>query len=125
MRSGFAAGLVLLTSVLAFATLGVFRGKLVQPPAQQSRVGWIFVQSPKGMLRQVEISRAKVLYSDDVPMAHRSSHPAADLVPGAEVLVTAEQDTAGEWRATEIEILSLGASRASGAHRRQRQAGLQ
>lgn|SRR5512147_1280867 len=101
---------LLVMSVVAFATLGVFRGKLVEPPPHQGRVGWIFVQSPRGTLRQVEISKARVIYGDDVPSAGRSNSPLADLIPGTEVLVTAEQDSVGEWRATEIEILSLRAA---------------
>lgn len=115
MRWAAIVGSVLLISGLAFATLGVFRGKLVEPPPQQDRAGWIFVQSPKGMLRQVEISKAKILYADDVPQAGRSDSPVSDLVPGAEVLVTAEQDNAGEWRATEVQILSLHSGRAGGS----------
>lgn len=115
MRWAAAIGCVLLAPVLALATLGVFRGKLVAPPPQQDRAGWIFVQSPKGMLRQVEISKAKVLYADEVPQAGRSESPRADLVPGTEVLVTAEQDNAGEWRATEVQILSLRSGRAGGS----------
>ncbi len=112
MRWAAAIGCVLLCSVLALATLGIFRGKLVEPPPEQDRAGWIFVQSPKGMLRQVEISKARILYADDVPQAGRSESPRADLVPGTEVLITAEQDTAGEWRATEVQILNLRSGRA-------------
>lgn len=108
---------VLALSAVAFATLGIFRGKLVEPPPQQGREGWVFVQSPRGMLRQVEISRARITYADDVPAAGRSGSPRADLVPGVEVLVTAEQDAAGEWRATEVEILRLRSQRATGADR--------
>ncbi len=124
MRWAAGIGAVLLTSALAFATLGIFRGKLVEPPPQQERAGWVFVQSPKGMLRQVEISKARIVYADDVPQAARSDSPLADLVPGTEVLVTAEQDTAGEWRATEVQILSLRSGRASGRPRPARVADL-
>ena len=125
MRWAAALGSVLVLSLAAFATLGVFRGKLVDPPAQQSRPGWIFVQSPKGMLRQVEISKAKILYSEDVPSADRSSSPNGDLVAGTEVLVTAEQDNAGEWRATEVQILSLRTGQASGHRQSRRVAGVE
>ncbi len=117
MRWFAAIGCILLVPLVALATLGVFRGKLVEPPPQQDRAGWIFVQSPKGMLRQVEVSKAKILYADDVPQAGRSESPRADLVPGTEVLVTAEQDNAGEWRATEVQILSLRSGRAGGTRR--------
>ncbi len=114
MRWAATACSVLVISVAAFATLGIFRGKLVEPPPQQDRAGWIFVQSPKGMMRQVEISQARIIYADEVPEARRSASPVADLVPGTEVLVTAEQDHAGEWRATEVQILSLHSGRARG-----------
>lgn len=113
MRWALIASFALLTAVTAVATLGVFRGKLVEPPPQHHRTGWIFVQSPKGMVRQVEISKAKIVYGDDVPSLGRSSLPKGDLIPGTEVLVTAEQDDGGEWRATEVEILSLGSRHAS------------
>ncbi len=116
MRWAVALSSIVLVPLLAFATLGVFRGKLVEPPPQQDRAGWIFVQSPKGMLRQVEISKARIIYGDEVPQAGRSDSPKADLLPGTEVLVTAEQDNAGEWRATEVQILSLRSGRAGGRH---------
>lgn len=124
MRWAALVCLVFSFSIAAVAALGIFRGTLVEPPPQQSRDGWIFVQSPKGMLRQVEISKAKISYSEDVPTTGRAHSPSADLVPGAEVLVTAEQDGQGEWRATEIEILNLGRGRASGSARPKRMAGL-
>jgi hypothetical protein len=107
------AAAVLMASLCVMAgPLGIFRGRLVQAPEGQKRNNWIFVQSPKGTLRQVEISQAKISYADDVPVAHRSDSPAADLVPGVEVLVTADQDPSGEWRAREIEILSVRTQRA-------------
>lgn len=109
MRWGVAAFVFLLIPAAALAALGIFRGKLVEPPAQEARAGWVFVQSPRGMLRKVEITKARITYGDDVPRAGRAASPSADLVPGAEVLVTAEQDDAGEWRATEIEIQGLSA----------------
>lgn len=115
---------VLALSAVAFATLGIFRGKLVEPPAQQGREGWIFVQSPKGMLRQVEISRARIVYADDVPVVGRAHSPRGDLLPGVEVLVTAEQDSTGEWRATEVEILSLRSQPATRAGRSPLRSGL-
>ena len=102
------AGL-LLPLALAIASLagplGVFRGRLVQAPPGQDRQNWVFVQSPRGMLRQVEISKAKVSYAETVPASKRAQSANTDLVPGAEVLVTADQDGAGEWRAREIQIL--------------------
>ncbi len=108
----FLVPLALIATVSA-GTLGVFRGKLVDVPAQQRRDGWIFVQSRKGVLRQVEISRARIVYSDSIPPQQRAKSPSADLVTGAEVMVTAEQDGAGEWHANEIEILNVNRQRAA------------
>ncbi len=116
MRSiGIAIGLLVASVCLAASPLGIFRGRLVQAPEGQKRANWIFVQSPRGMLRQVEISKAKISYADEIPAGRRADSPAADLVPGVEVLVTAEQDPAGEWRAREIQILSVRAERAGKA----------
>lgn len=57
------------------------------------------------MLRKVEISRAKVVYEETVPKSKRENHPELSLKPGIEVRVTAEQDSGGEWRASEVEIV--------------------
>ena len=102
-----------LVAALSAGTLGVFRGKVVRSPAQQQREGWIFVQSPRGVLREVNVSQAHVTYSEEIPAARRSKSPVADLVPGSEVTVTAEQDGSGEWRASEVEIVRLNDQRAA------------
>jgi hypothetical protein len=112
MRVGFVLLSLALVATLSAGTLGIFRGRLVQAPEGHARHNWIFVQSPNGMLRQVEISQAKISYADSVPLTHRSESPGSDLVPGVDVLVTADQDGAGEWRAHEIEILTVRTRRA-------------
>ena len=99
--------------VLTAGTLGVFHGDVVQSPNQQKRDGWIFVQSAKGMLREVDVSRAQVTYSEDVPANQRAKSAGADLVPGSEVTITAEQDDRGEWHAREVEIVRVSTQRAS------------
>ncbi len=90
-------------------TPGIFQGRVYQDDNGKS--GWIYVQSRNGMLRRVEISRARVVYGASVPAGDRTTNPAADLIQGAEVQVTAEQDGAGEWRASRVEILKISRRR--------------
>ena len=101
------AGLVLGVVILAGATPGSFRGTIVDNP--NASKGWIYVQSRNGTARRVEISRAKVVYDEDVPAAKRLSNPAEALTPGTEVRVTAEQGSDGEWHAVRLEILKPAA----------------
>jgi hypothetical protein len=105
--------LVLGLVVLATATPGSFRGTIVDNP--NAAKGWVYVQGRNGTARRVEISRAKILYDEDVPATERRPKPEEALTPGAEVRVTAEQDSDGEWHATQVEILkpAVGAERLS------------
>lgn len=57
------------------------------------------------MARRVDVSRARVVYDESVPTATRLPKPEDALVAGAEVRVTAEQGSDGEWRASRVEIL--------------------
>lgn len=88
---------------------GSFRGTIVDPPQPSPGNNWIYVQGRNGAARRVEISRAKVIYDEDVPAANRASNPSDALVPGAEVRVTAEQGSDGEWWASSVEILKAAA----------------
>jgi hypothetical protein len=97
--------LVLGLAIVATATPGSFRGTIVDNPSAAK--GWIYVQGRNGTARRVEISRAKILYDEDVPAAERRPKPEEALMPGAEVRVTAEQDSDGEWHATQVEILKV------------------
>ncbi len=93
-------------SLAVFAgTPGIFQGQVYRD--QNSGSGWIYVQGRNGMLRKVEVSRARVVYAPSVPVADRAKDPAQDLIPGAEVRVTAEQDGDGKWRASRVEILKI------------------
>jgi hypothetical protein len=93
-------------SFAAFAgTPGIFQGQVYRD--QNAGAGWIYVQGRNEMLRKVEVSRARVIYGASVPAADRAPDPARDLVQGAEVRVTAEQDGAGEWRAIQVEIVKI------------------
>lgn len=99
------AGLVLLMAGAAAAgTSGSFRGQVVERPAGASSA-WIYVRGRNGMIRRVEISKAKVEYDENVPAAERSKVPRETLVEGTEVRVTAEQGDDGEWRASRVEVL--------------------
>ncbi len=105
-----AAGLVLLlvgAQTLSGSAAGIFRGFVVEAPPSEARSGWIYVNSPNGMMRRVKVSKARVYYAQTVPLALRQERPAKSLVSGTEIRVTAEQDGDGEWNASEIEILRL------------------
>ena len=109
LRSILAAMLIcaLYAEVLSASAAGIFRGFVVEAAPAEARSGWIYVNSPKGMMRRVKVSRARVYYSQAVPLSMRNPRPAKSLVNGTEIRVTAEQDGDGEWNATEIEILRL------------------
>jgi len=103
--------LALIPLVLAFVvaanagTPGFFQGQVYRE--QNVSPGWIYVQARNGMLRKVEVSRARVAYAASVPVADRASDPKRDLIQGTEVQVTAEQDGNGEWRASRVEIIRI------------------
>jgi hypothetical protein len=99
--------LALLLSALVYGgTPGSFRGKIVEGPHPAADKGWIYVQARNGMVRRVEISHAQVEYDEDVPAAKRSRNPQDAVKVGAEVRITAEQGSDGEWRASQVEILA-------------------
>ncbi len=100
--------LSLLACKLAMAgTPGSFRGTVVEAPAGEPSAGWIYVQGRNGSLRRVQVSRARVIYGQAVPLNQREKAPKASLVFGVEVRVTAQQDSSGEWHASQVEILKL------------------
>lgn len=97
--------LLIVTPGLA-GTPGSFRGTVVQSPDKEKSAGrWIYVKGKNGMMRRVEISKAKVSYGESVPKTRREEVPDLSLEPGAEIRVIAEQESDGEWHATEIELL--------------------
>ena len=85
-------------------TPGSFRGTIVDGPHSGEK-NWIYVQGRNGMARRVDISRARVIYDESVPTAGRLAKPEDALISGAEVRVTAEQGSDGEWKASRVEIL--------------------
>lgn len=114
LRRSLGAGLLLLAALLSAGTPGSFRGTVVDGPHSPSGQQWIYVQGRNGMARRVEVSRASVSYDESVPAAARLARPKDALVTGAEVRVTAEGGSDGEWRATHIEILKQPSARAAG-----------
>ncbi len=92
----------LLPALLTAAT-GSFRGVIVRGPDENP--GWIWVKGANGMLRKVGVSGARVLYDNAVANIDRERQPELSMKSGAEVRVTANQDSDGEWRASKIEIL--------------------
>jgi hypothetical protein len=104
-------GVAVLFPVLLVATPGIFRGTLVNGP--KTEAGWVFLLGANRSLRRVEIRRAQVVYGASVLERDRNSAPERSLREGVEVRVTAEQDEAGDWHATRIEILRLQAPSAS------------
>src|ERR1051326_5205410 len=69
--------------------------------------GWIFVQGRNRMLRRVEVAHAVIVFGEEIPASQRRKCNAECLTAGQEVRVTAQQDSAGEWRAKRVEILHL------------------
>ncbi len=103
--SGLLWVILSLSAFVYAGTPGSFRGKIVEGPHAAAEKDWIYVQARNGMVRRVEISHAQVEYDEDVPAARRSRNPQDGLKAGAEVRITAEQGSDGEWRASAIEIL--------------------
>src|SRR5947207_10772161 len=103
------AAIVLIAVSLAWAgTAGTFRGRVVQPPpSSSSDQGWIYIEGRNHLLRRVQVGKAEVVYAAEVPKSDRHGSPAASLVEGTEVRVTAEQVSGGEWQARRIEVLKV------------------
>ena len=76
--------------LLAAASPGSFRGKIVEGPNTAGK-NWLYIQGRNGMVRRVDVSHAHVEYDEDVPMASRSRIPQDALKPGVDVRITAEQ----------------------------------
>ena len=113
-RSLLLSAAVALIAVLALAgTPGSFRGTVVDGPLVSSGKSWLYVQGRNGSARRVEITHARVIYDDAIPAAERARNPQDALVPGAEVRVSAEQGSDGEWKASRIEILKTAGTRSS------------
>ena len=108
---------VLLTFMFAVgraATLGEFRGKIINPPYQPEPVSTsscIYVLGRNHLVRKVVIQKAEIIYGASVPTEERRPHPATSLLEGAEVRVTATQGKDGNWQAKQVEILRTAPQR--------------
>ena len=108
MKVWFRILLLALVSQMAVAgSPGSFAGTVIRGPENSD--SWLYVEGHNHSVRRVEISDAKFAYDEDVPMAARKNPVPKTLPAGTSVRVTAEQDAAGEWRATEVEILEPSA----------------
>jgi hypothetical protein len=107
--------LMLWLGVAAARTPGEFRGKIVSPPQggpeAGSASGCIYVLGRNSMVRKVGVRKAEITYAETVPSNERQQHPAASLLEGAEVRVTASQGADGDWQAKRVEILRTAPSR--------------
>jgi len=111
-RNGW-LGLGIVCTLAALVSAGVpgtFRGKVVEDGQRAPNPSWIYVQGRNGSVRRVEISHARIEYDDGVPASSRLPEPANALIAGAEVRVTAEQGSDGEWHASRVEILKVAVS---------------
>jgi hypothetical protein len=106
MRTARLLMIFLLLAALAYATEGSFRGTLITPPDTEPTDGWLYVKGRNGLVRKVEVSNAHVSYSEE-PSSTGKQTAADKLEPGTEVRVTAEQDSTGQWRASEVEVINL------------------
>lgn len=105
---------VLLFCGLLQATAGSFRGTVVEGDQGSPRQGWLYLRGRNGGIRGVDISQAAIDYDEDMPADQRKSSPREQLVVGAEVRVTAEQDSHGEWRASRVEIIKPAPAHTAG-----------
>lgn len=86
-------------------TAGSFRGTVVEGEKGTPQEGWLYVRGRNGSIRRVDISQSAIAYDESVPADQRKSSAREQLAIGAEVRITAEQDSDGEWHASRVEIL--------------------
>jgi hypothetical protein len=103
-----ALGMLLLAgaaSVQASSGEGVFRGTVVKQAGRDPLPqGWILVQGNRS-LRRVEVAHATILCPQKGVSSGAQKCGLNCLDGGEEVMVTASQDSSGEWRARQVEIL--------------------
>jgi hypothetical protein len=100
---------VMVAAFLAVAAApGSFAGTVVNGPERSD--AWLYVQGRNHSVRRVYVSGAKFHYGSEVPVSERKK-PVPTILPAGTLLrVTAEQDGAGEWRASDVEILENAAT---------------
>ncbi len=97
------------------ATSGSFRGTVVEGDKGAPTEGWLYVRGRNGSIRRVDISRATIAYDETVPAEQRKPSAREQLAIGAEVRITAEQDSDGEWRASRVEIIKPAPAGSAGS----------
>lgn len=98
---------ILITSALPLcATRGVFQGLVVEGSKREAGK-YIYVAGPSGYMRRVNIQRCRVRFDSAIPPSQRMQTAAESLHDSAEIRVTADQRTNGEWIAVEIVILKV------------------
>ena len=100
--------LCLFATLPLFATKGIFQGLVVQGTKREAGK-YIYVAGKTGYLRRVNIQRCRVRFGDGVPSSQRLQSAAESLRDNAEIRVTADEDSHGEWIASDIVILKLPA----------------
>ncbi len=94
----------LLSPCPGFAADGTFQGKVIDaPPKEQVVPGWIFIQARNHMLRRVEVAHAVIFRGRQGDRRQRRCNLDC-LAVGQEILITAAQDSSGEWHAKRVEI---------------------
>src|SRR3954471_12978499 len=89
----------------ALAADGSFTGQVVNGPNQDANKNWVYVQGPRGPVRRVDVSTAKVRFGAAVGKKDRDTNPEDAVREGAQVRVTASQDGDGEWKASSVEVV--------------------
>jgi hypothetical protein len=103
--------LLFFVPLMAANTSGVFRGVLVESPKGEQANGFVFLRARNGSMRKVETSKAQVAYDESVPKEQQMGAASEALKPGADVRITAEQASDGEWHATRIDIMGSQATK--------------
>ena len=92
----------LFLATLAFGANGTFVGQVISGPNADTGKKWIYVQGPRGAVRIVDVSAAKVRYGAGVTKKDRAEDAVRE---GAQVRITASQDREGEWKASRVEVV--------------------
>jgi hypothetical protein len=103
--------LLFLVPLMAANTSGVFRGVLVESPKGEQANGFVFLRARNGTMRKVETSKAQVAFDESVPKEQQMGAASEALKPGADVRITAEQASDGEWHASRIDIMGTQATK--------------
>ncbi len=98
---------LLVLAASAFAANGSFTGQVVNGPNLDANKKWVFIQGPRGPVRRVDVSGAKVSFGPSVKKQEKAVKPEDAVREGAEVRVMASQDGDGEWKASSVEVVKV------------------